>query len=100
MSESELDEFGLPRQIAESEREVTGAHTVSEITINLAEQIDVDSVRILFRCGYAIVLRELWQNGMVVCALQTPKGQGQFAVLDPNHSGFNAMKVNVPTHVL
>jgi hypothetical protein len=100
MSEQDLDEFGLPQHVAEPEREVTGQHTVSEITINLTEQIDVDSVRIILRCGYAIVLRELWQNGMVVCAVQTPKGQGQFAVLDPNHSGFNAMKVSVPTHVL
>jgi hypothetical protein len=96
----DLDELGLPRHISEPERDVTGADPSGDITVNLTEYAEVDSVRIIFRCGSAIVLKELWQNGMIVCSIQTSKGQGQFAVYDPNNTGHNGMKVSVPTHVL
>lgn len=99
--DSNLDEFGLPRFILEDDREVTGKEPSYQVDVNLVEHAaDVDKVRITFRRGAVMIFEEMFESGVVVCQLQTEKGTRQFAVYDPNQTGYNAMKVNAPIEIL
>lgn len=96
-----VDEFGLPKFILEDDREVTGKEQPYQVDVNLVDHAaDVDKVRITFRRGAVIILEEMFESGVVVCQLQTEKGTRQFAVYDPNQTGYNAMKVNAPVEIL
>ena len=98
---SDVDELGLPRFIVDDNREVTGISESHEITVNLLEQpAELDKVRVLFRNGAALVVQEMWQNGVVVFSLQTNKGQKQFAVYDPRFSGMSSFKVSAQLDIL
>lgn len=96
-----LDEFGLPRFISEADTDVRGGEQKHEILIDLNEQpAEVDKLRITLRCGVSLIIEELWDTGKTLMSIQTHKGQAQFAVFDPNESGYNAMKVNAPIDIL
>jgi len=98
---SNLDEFNLPKYILEDDREVTGKDPSYQVDVNLLEHsADVDRIRVTFRRGAVIILEEMFESGVVVCQLQTEKGTRQFAVYDPNQTGYNAMKVNAPVDIL
>lgn len=99
---SNLDEFGLPKSIREDYSDVgNNKEQQHEILIDLIEQpAEVDKIRITLRCGVSLIIEELWSTGKTIMYIQTSKGQAQFAVYDPNESGYNAMKVNAPTNIL
>src|SRR3989337_2141239 len=99
---SNLDEFGLPKFIIEDYGEVRGEKQQKhELLIDFNEQpAEVDKIRITLRCGVSLIIEELWNSGVTQMSIQTKKGQAQFAVYDPNQSGYNAMKVNAPIDIL
>ncbi len=96
------DELGLPSYIDDKPPEVgEKIETTDEIVINLAT-LDpmIDKIRIQVRCGTTFRLRELWHNGAVSISMQTPKGERDVIVYNPQLSGFNAIKIQNPVDIL
>lgn len=98
----EIDEFGLPKHIAESPREVTGTEQIPhQLDINLLEHAaEIDKVRVMFRSGVEFLLEEVWHNGVITISIRTKKGQRSFATYNPNEAGYNAMRVSAPVDIL